>query len=470
MKYLFSKIFKLIGIVMILSVTLAFSQCYLPLILINLQPLRPAMKPTPQTESFVRAYQENLGSRTAANGETPLMVEYRIGSASDPDVCTMGQKYGPYIVAGNSVEGDQTVSADKPTLQLVNTGDLTMCTIITAPINATLSASFDNVYMDNDECTEDAADISGIWQGAYSCESQPADMCEIDEGMVTLNILQDEHGASYSDGEAEYNGPVCGNHFEYSGGTDFYDESGTFVLNNDGSASKTSHYQDIYGSCSGDCEDPNLVRISQQALFDQFDDDALDEAWILTTENTTDDIEGWTYSESSTTLMATAVTPEIIHMDTGQTWSQLKLYQQLPVSLSDFIVEFDISWTSDDETAMQNLRVELYPEMGERFVSAGYSDTSVGSHGLQETQVWGSYLSSQPTLPSSGTATIRISRSGENTSIHWDGVVIHDGYSIDQLNKIYLIFAHYPIDNGEMVSSFGSLSMDRIRVLGVVAE
>ena len=58
------------------------------------------------------------------------------------------------------------------------------------------------------------------------------------------------------DSNAAYQGRVCGNRFSFTGGLTYsYDESGTFVLNTDGSASKTSTYTDIgtTGICSGTC-------------------------------------------------------------------------------------------------------------------------------------------------------------------------------------------------------------------------
>ncbi len=424
---------------------------------------------TPQAEAFVRAYQENLGARTAANGGVPLLVEYRIGPASDSDVCSNGLLYGPYTVTDNSVDGDQTVSADKPTLQLVNMGDLAVCTIITAPVNVTMSAAFDNVYMDNEPCIETALDVSGIWQGAYSCDSQPASHCEDIGGVVKLNIMQDEHGASYSDGLAKYNGPVCGNRFEYSGGGPGYTESGTFVLNQDGTASKTSHYEDDDGGCSGDCSDPELVKISQVALFDHFEGPSLDEAWTVDTVNTTDGVEGWTYSFSNSSINVSDVAAATIHSENGQTWSQLELFQQLDTSLSDFIAEFDISWTSDDVTAMQYLRLSLQSEEYGHLATVGYSDSWIGSHGGKQATIWANPLNIQPNgLSASGTATIRISRTGEITRIEWDGAEIHDGYAYGGMDQVYLTFGHYPYDDGEgAASSLGSLSVDKVRILGV---
>lgn len=472
MKNKILKVLKVPGLLVVLTVTLGVEQCVwnpLPLIFIPLIPLI-VMDATPETAAFVRDYQARLGEPRMANRGTPLLVEYRVGPASDPNVCVNGIKYGPFTVTDNAVEGSQTVSADEPTLQLVNAGDTAMCAIITAPVNVTMNASFDKVYVDSDPCETEPAEMEGIWQGAWSCDSQPATgICGEDEGIVTFNLLQDEYSASYSDGFADYKGHVCGNRFEYSGGTDEYEESGTFILNNDGSASKTSYYEDLYGSCHGECEDPYLVRISQQSLLDHFDDSAVHDGWTLSTENTTNGTDGWTYSESGTNLTASDVIPETVHQDNGLTWSRMVLNRQLPVALGDYIVEMEISWSSEDESAMQYLHLELNSDTS-LLASAGFSDSWIGTVGSQYGRVWGNQLNSQPNLELSDTANIKISRSGESTSIHWDGVEIHSGYSIGEMDNINLVFAHYPYQSGGSVSSFGSLSVDQIRIIGVAAE
>ena len=63
----------------------------------------------------------------------------------------------------------------------------------------------------------------------------------------------------YDDG-AKYEGTVCGNTFKYSGGTDTYTESGTFILGSNGMASKTSEYASTIDSYRSSCSDPVLTR------------------------------------------------------------------------------------------------------------------------------------------------------------------------------------------------------------------
>lgn len=209
-----------------------------------------------QIEEFVQSQISENWNRIGAAGEAvPLQMFVRVGPTSDPTICTTGELYGPYMITNGSVEGEQSAAASQPTLRLSNLGDLSVCMIITSPVNADLDVEADSLYLETDECNEAPAPIAGVWEGNYSCASS----CGPDSGTVRLTIVQDEYSATYSDGDASYEGTVCGNEFDFSGGGLGYTESGTFVLNSDGSASKTSSYQNTGDSCTGTCSDPNLI-------------------------------------------------------------------------------------------------------------------------------------------------------------------------------------------------------------------
>lgn len=184
-------------------------------------------------------------------------------------VCQDGELYGPFDIS--MADNFQPVSvtpataeATQQTLDVINTGGYSMCVQILPVITAI--ANLDSLIVDFGSCTEPAADIQGTWTGSYYCEG----ICDSADDVfaISLDITQDQNDrsiASYTDSEASYEGRVCGNRFSYSGGvTSVYDESGTFILNADGSASKTSTYLSITDGdtdtiCSGTCSD-TLVR------------------------------------------------------------------------------------------------------------------------------------------------------------------------------------------------------------------
>ena len=209
-----------------------------------------------ESEAFVRAYQS--GRLTRADGDAiPLQVSLRIAAASDTAVCDTGELYGPYTVSEGAVVGEQTLNASPKALRLANMGDTALCLIVTSPVDASIDISADAVKANTEPCTQEPANIDGYWHGSFSCTSS----CEDDiDGFVGLTISQDGNSATYTDFEANYEGIICGNSFEYTGSGPGYTESGTFILNADGSASKTSTYTNTGDGCQGSCSDPELER------------------------------------------------------------------------------------------------------------------------------------------------------------------------------------------------------------------
>jgi len=185
----------------------------------------------------------------------------RVGTAEQIDtVCEVGELYGPFSITLADNFQPESVSpaeanATQQTLDVINTGSYSICVQIMPSITAI--ADLNSLIVDMESCREPPADIAGTWTGSYMCEGT----CP-ESGTVTLDIVQNANDptiATYTDdGNAAYEGRVCGNRFSFTGGlTDSYDESGTFVLNADGSASKTSTYIDIGTTsiCSGTCTD-----------------------------------------------------------------------------------------------------------------------------------------------------------------------------------------------------------------------
>ena len=200
-------------------------------------------------------------SNTAAQLLTTPSATMDIYLAREEDVdtvCTTGIHYGPFEIFTDDTDsqvGDvqpASITATAATVDIINAGSLVICMIVTPVIDATVD--LDSVSFDLDECTTPPADISGSWQGPYSCVG----VCP-ESGNVTLTITQDSSNmsrATYTDGTANYQGSVCGNKFSFTGGVPGnYDESGTFTLDGPGSATKTSTFRDISGFCSGTCTD-----------------------------------------------------------------------------------------------------------------------------------------------------------------------------------------------------------------------
>jgi hypothetical protein len=189
-------------------------------------------------------------------------VSLRFSDSADlSTVCEEGWLYGPYTVSGtNKPETAETasVSAEPATVDLVNYGSFAMCIEISSPIDLTLSIK--DYSVDVATCDEDPADFAGTWTGTYSCYNEGEENCDDEINQpITLTITQEGHSAKYTDdGDAFYEGTVCGNVFAFNGGVEGeygYVEKGKFTLNSDGTLGKESSFVSADGSCTGSCED-----------------------------------------------------------------------------------------------------------------------------------------------------------------------------------------------------------------------
>jgi hypothetical protein len=204
----------------------------------------------------------NANNKLSSAGITGRIIEQvqmyaYVSSASQANfTCSSGERYGPFMVDVENSNQAKSItpakaSATRPTLSVINAGSFTLCLEIVSPVEAKIDV--DGVTVDAKSCGQEPADISGVWSGTYSCTNQGTSN---DGGDIILTITQKGYSASYTDGEATYEGTVCGNVFEYDGGVPFsYDEDGKFILNTNGTGSKNSTWTSIDGKSSGVCED-----------------------------------------------------------------------------------------------------------------------------------------------------------------------------------------------------------------------
>ncbi|MBI5664172.1 MAG: hypothetical protein HZC49_03635 [Nitrospirae bacterium] len=198
-------------------------------------------------------------SQHSAQTSTASLLFIRIaGEAGAGTVCQDGTLYGPFTVMNNEQSQPASVQPEKASLNpsevgIINTGSFAMCIQVESPLDAVINVN--NVAVEMSICEEAPADIVGTWTGTYSCTNFGTGN---DGGPIALTISQNKDGSyHYEDGSAVYNGHLCGNVFKFNGGVSgLYTESGTFVLNSDGTASKTSTWNSIPpGVTGGNCTD-----------------------------------------------------------------------------------------------------------------------------------------------------------------------------------------------------------------------
>ena len=194
-----------------------------------------------------------------------------------------------------------------------------------------------------------------------------------------------------------------------------------------------------------------LAQASNIIIDDHFDDNTLDSAWSIRFDQVTE----WSYQESGTTLEVTDITT------TGTGWSSVNLTQYF-TPLSDFSIDFGFSWNSESNfNSMQNVLVQAYSQDGNKIAVAGYSDGWIGSEGAKYGSIGETSVDTGPgTVAGSGSAIVKINRTGSNIKILWDDSLLISGTSSDLLYRIDLVFSHH----GGSAPSFGSEAVDFIKV------
>lgn len=206
---------------------------------------------------------------TETEGDPVLTVSVRTGPPLEVDtVCDTGEAYGPAAVAlaastltPTGAVDPERVEVTEGTVANLNAGGLVGCIQVTAPVDGTLTLT--DLVIDfvlGELCEATPSDIDGVWTGTMTCDSRDWPPTRPESTELTMTIEQDGRRATFSDGEGEYAGYICGNVFSFAGGAesteempDGYIESGRFVLDEGGdTATKESTYHDVSGNW-GDC-------------------------------------------------------------------------------------------------------------------------------------------------------------------------------------------------------------------------
>jgi hypothetical protein len=187
----------------------------------------------------------------------------RIG-ASASTVCQDGLRYGPFLIAGDSsapTANPPSATAEPSSVNIIDSGSFAMCIQVVSDTDASIHVG--DTTADATQCNQPPENLSGTWTGTYTCLNQGSPD-EIDLP-ITLTITQDGYRAQYiDDGGDAYEGTVCGSVFKFNRTSplDFSTESGKFVLNTDGSGTKTSTWRSVSSPNTnwGTCTD-NLHRL-----------------------------------------------------------------------------------------------------------------------------------------------------------------------------------------------------------------
>ncbi|MHC4981618.1 MAG: LEPR-XLL domain-containing protein [Planctomycetota bacterium] len=192
-------------------------------------------------------------------------------------------------------------------------------------------------------------------------------------------------------------------------------------------------------------------------IYDDFSDGVLDPLWAVEFQNAT----GWTCSESGTDLTVEGITPA------GPGWAKGLLTRTFSF-LDDFEVGMDFSWNEPSPTAMQDLYVRLLDGDGGKVAYCGFRDAWTDGGGTQHAWVAGSGKCYRPRdeLPLAGSASVAISRTGQEVAIAWDGQTIWTGLASTPVAGVSIEFGDYQ----HWGTPFGAESVDLITVAGKAKE
>jgi hypothetical protein len=206
--------------------------------------------------SLIRA---RLSRGLGLSGGESAEATIRVGN--DPTtVCSEGIAYGPFQVthSGSTEVDPETVEADEPTLEIINSGQIVMCVSITPTVDATFSVDSVEVTISEESCGT-PANFAGAWTGIYECGNSCGNPFA-DE--IEITVTQNGTSASYSDGSATFTGTVCGNRFRFERVTGSEIERGTLTLEDGNHATKRSTWRSTQPPwCGGNCVDV-LTRVT----------------------------------------------------------------------------------------------------------------------------------------------------------------------------------------------------------------
>lgn len=202
---------------------------------------------------------EILVKSAFANNAQTASVTTHISYSGDPNVCNSIYQFGPYSLTGmigSAVTSDtSSITATDAVVDITNSGAYDICVKTIPPIDGFFTVT--DVVVDFEECAAPTVDIVGTWTGTYQCDNFgiPDDPIQ----PITLTITQNSDGSFryIDDGNAIYDGHLCGDVFKFNGGmAGSFTESGTLRFSSSSSATKSSRWNSIpAGTQGGTCTD-----------------------------------------------------------------------------------------------------------------------------------------------------------------------------------------------------------------------
>jgi hypothetical protein len=199
-------------------------------------------------------------------------------------------------------------------------------------------------------------------------------------------------------------------------------------------------------------------------LIDTFD--TLDPAWQVDLTNVSD----WSFANRRGNLVVNDIDSTVVDTGGGGQWAIVTLTRPVE-ALGDFQFDAEFAWDSEGSAkAMQVVDVLLLGGCGEETVvaHAGMHDAWVGHTGSIVASVIGApgVSTGFDTQPGTGSTSVEIVRTGETTTIWWNGAAIVEAPTSIAVTAVRLEFWFYNYTGPSGPSFLGSLSFDELTIEG----
>lgn len=214
--------------------------------------------------------------------------------------------------------------------------------------------------------------------------------------------------------------------------------------------------------------------LAQVAIVDDFDGAALHPRWtvrFLPSPSGTVNVSGWTGGQADGKFEVQAIQPIAPDQDCGlgvSVWSIIALETDLPM-VQDFDTSATLSWNETLSNDVQFVWLEVLGQDGNTVALCGFHDawSSSGQRTACVGAIFSCIGSGVGSLPLSGSAVVRLQRSGSDVTARWNGLTIHAGHVSAPAIRLRVVFGYYPnASRCSVPSTFGTEAVDNLSFVG----
>lgn len=206
---------------------------------------------------------------------------------------------------------------------------------------------------------------------------------------------------------------------------------------------------------------------SKSILFEDFSDEKNLDDWNISYQNATN----WMYDiTDSTGIIINDIINEAFSKDLYGPWANVILEKTIPAKDSMIFIS-KISWDSFDlKTSMQHIYFSFIDTNDDEILFFGYNDPYIDYKGgiLSKfyDQPYNWYKKRE--LNFKGDCLLKMVKKGNNMKLYYNNDFMMQSTTMNNIKKINIICGYFPsinYKNSNLISTFGSLGIDFIKIL-----